>query len=116
MSLIEKSQPLSFAARVYTLVAIIPHGRVMTYGAIAAVLGAPRHARQVGQALARCPRDLDIPAHRVLKSDGHLSSGYGGGFPDLQRALLTGEGIAFTPDGSIDLSNYLWWPSPSGHP
>jgi methylated-DNA-protein-cysteine methyltransferase-like protein len=108
----DKLRPVPFATRVYDLVAMIPRGCVMTYGGIASELGAPRHARQVGRALARCPDECDIPAHRVLKSDGRLSRGYSGGRPDLQRALLDDEGITFTADGSIDLARHLWWPSP----
>jgi hypothetical protein len=34
----------------------VPAGRVTTYGDLAPSLGWPRHARLVGDALARCPR------------------------------------------------------------
>ena len=38
----------SFFEEVYKVVARIPAGKVMSYGQIARVLGAPRAARQVG--------------------------------------------------------------------
>ena len=34
--------------RIYAVVVEIPRGRVVTYGQVAAMAGAPRHARQVG--------------------------------------------------------------------
>lgn len=41
--------------RIYAVIAAIPRGRVVTYGQVAAMAGAPRHARQVGYALFDLP-------------------------------------------------------------
>jgi len=46
-----------FAKNVYKLVNQIPHGRVMTYGQIAAIMGFPRCAQYVGWALHWADQD-----------------------------------------------------------
>ena len=59
----------SFPEQVYAIVLEVPRGRVITYGAIARVLGDPRKARQVGWAMAATPdRAAANPAHRVIKA------------------------------------------------
>ena len=88
----------SFFEEVYKVVARIPAGKVMSYGQIARVLGAPRAARQVGWAMRTCPDDL--PWQRVVKADGSIA---GGGYADLRRALLEAEGVPFLPDGRVDM-------------
>ena len=96
-----------FYERVYALVARVPAGRVTTYGDIALALGWPRHARLVGYALARCPDDLRIPAHRVVNHRGAASRAWDGGHPEVQRALLRAEGVTFTRDGRVDLRRHI---------
>lgn len=93
----------SFSARVYRLVALIPRGKVLSYGRIARMLGAPGAARQVGWAMRHCPDDL--PWHRVVKADGTIAKG---GFPPLRRAMLEAEGIRFTEEGVLDTGRHLW--------
>lgn len=94
-----------FAARVYAVVAQIPYGRVVSYGQIARLLGAPRAARQVGWAMRRCPDEL--PWQRVVMADGSIA---GGGYAELRRALLEGEGVALDPSGRVDMARYRWVP------
>jgi methylated-DNA-protein-cysteine methyltransferase related protein len=105
----------SFKHRVYSIVAMVPFGKVTTYGAIAAALGDPRKAREVGWALAATPANVDIPAHRVVNRAGELSGGWAFGSPLVQRALLEGEGVTFASDDRIALSHHLWLP-PSQEP
>jgi methylated-DNA-protein-cysteine methyltransferase related protein len=101
----------SFPRRVYSILAQVPPGRVITYGAIARLLGDPRKARQVGWALAATPdEDPPLPAHRVINSRGELSGGAAFGGYTVQRAKLEAEGVAFMRDGRIDLERYLWLP------
>lgn len=102
----------SFPRRVYALVAEVPAGRVITYGAIARVLGDPRKAREVGWAMAAAPeRSPPLPAHRVINARGELSGGPAFGGYAVQRALLEAEGVHFRPDGRVDLDQYLWLPT-----
>ena len=50
-----------FFKRVYEIVALIPSGKVATFGQIAALLGEPRNARVVGWAMHDAPRELGLP-------------------------------------------------------
>lgn len=102
----------SFPTRVYEIVASVPHGRVITYGAIARLLGDPRKAREVGWAMAATPeRTPPLPAHRVINARGELSGGPAFGGYEVQRAKLEAEGVQFLSDGRIDLERYLWLPT-----
>ncbi len=97
--------------RVWDLVALIPRGKVATYGQLAVMLGHPRRARQVGYALHRTPEDRDLPWHRVINARGCIS------FPEhsehffLQRALLAEEDVVFHKGGRIDLKRFGWQPA-----
>jgi len=84
----------TFARRVLRIVTRIPAGRVATYGDVAALAGAPRAARAVGNVL-RDARVPGVPYHRVIAAGGRLG-GYGGA-PGLKRTLLTAEGLQVTP-------------------
>ncbi len=95
-----------FFQRVYALVARIPCGRVVSYGQLARLLGEPRGARQVGWAMRRCPEAL--PWQRVVKDDGAIA---GGGWAELRRSLLEDEGVAFLPDGRVDMARCRWRPA-----
>ena len=70
--------PEEFYEEVYSIVRQIPPGRVLTYGAIARMMGRPRHARLVGRALWGTPSGRGIPCHRVVGASGSLT-GYAGG-------------------------------------
>ncbi len=97
----------SFFKGVYQVVRKIPRGRVITYGQIATVLGAPHMARQVGWAMHGCPSGL--PWQRVVGAGGRilinsLSSGEGA---HLQRQLLELEGVKFK-GGKVDMESHQW--------
>jgi len=85
-------------AEFYSVVKSIPRGRVMTYGAVAALAGFPRCARQVGFALHRNPEQGAIPCHRVVFKDGSLSPAFAFGGQSVQRKLLEAEGVTFIGD------------------
>ena len=67
----------------------IPAGTTATYGEIAARLGAPREAREVGEACAANRLAVVVPCHRIVKKDGSIS-GYRWGVK-RKRALLERE-------------------------
>jgi methylated-DNA-protein-cysteine methyltransferase related protein len=94
----------SFPQRVYAIVRRVPRGRVITYGVIARLLGDPRHARQVGWAMAVAP--VGVPAQRVVNARGGVT----GGHARERRKKLEAEGVVFTLDGRVDLERYLWLP------
>lgn len=96
-----------FAQQVYGYVALIPRGRVMTYGQLAALAGSPRAARVVGGLAHFGPEDL--PWHRVVNKQGGLASGYYGGRSEQARRLAE-EGVNVSPDYYVDIERLLWWP------
>jgi len=107
---VRSSEDKSYPQLVYALVRRVPPGRVITYGAIAGLLGDPRKAREVGWAMAATPRESPpIAAHRVINYRGEVSGGPGSE-GTLRRRMLETEGVAFTADGRVDLDRYLWLP------
>ena len=98
---------MGFFERVYEYVGRVPRGRVVTYGQVAAAIGAPRCARQVGWALHANPAPGVIPCHRVVDRTGRLAPAFAFGGAGAQQALLEAEGVAVR-EGRVDLSLYLW--------
>lgn len=96
-----------FNERVYTLVRRVPRGRVITYGTLAALLGDPRKAREVGWAMNTCPDD--VPAQRVINRLGGVSGPSRAG-ADRRRRQLEAEGVVFDAEGRCDLDRYGWVP------
>ena len=90
----------NFIDNVYALVNSIPEGRVLTYGAIATLLGKPGNSRQVGKLMSGAPAGVN--AHRVVNSAGRTAPGWAG-----QKALLEGEGVAFKTNGLVDLKRHM---------
>lgn len=101
-----------FHARVFAMVRRIPRGKVATYGQIAALLGSPRVARQVGWALAAADHaESPVPWHRVVNASGGVSPRGSGDDGHEQRARLAAEGVPFGGNGRIDLKRFRWVPS-----
>jgi methylated-DNA-protein-cysteine methyltransferase-like protein len=100
-------------ARIYSVVALIPEGRVTTYGEIAAMAGLPGQARQVGYALAALRGVHDLPWHRVINAKGEISPRAHGEPDNRQRCLLESEGIEFDSNGRTSLSRFRWRPEQS---
>lgn len=96
----------SFAKRVYDLVAMIPLGRVMTYGDVARLCGQPRAARVVGGIAHYGPDSL--PWHRLVNRFGGLASGYWGG-REAQKAMLEQEGLTVNEQFIIEDFERLKW-------
>ncbi len=65
---------------VYELARTIHTGETLTYGEIAARLGDPAQAREVGQSLGRNPWPIIVPCHRVTAANGKAGgfSAHGG--------------------------------------
>ncbi|MBV9581061.1 MAG: MGMT family protein [Chloroflexi bacterium] len=102
---------LSFSDKVYAIVRQVPPGCVITYGAIARVLGDAHAARQVGWAMAATPAaSPPIPSHRVVNARGDIPGGHASRRYREHRTQLEAEGVVFLPDGRLDLERYLWLP------
>jgi methylated-DNA-protein-cysteine methyltransferase-like protein len=94
--------------RIWQVVALIPSGRVATYGDVASKAGLPGAARRVGRALKNLPADTRIPWHRVVNAQGRLSLPDRSASQYTQRERLQSEGIVFRGNRSIDLRQYRW--------
>jgi len=80
--------------RIWSIVALIPRGKVASYGQIAALAGMPRHARLVGRTLRELPRGSRLPWHRVVNAALKISV-RAGGAASVARARLEAEGVEF---------------------
>ena len=96
----------AFTEEIYALAQKIPYGHVASYGQLAMLAGHPRAARVVGGMMAAC-RAIDVPCHRVVRVDGSLAPD-AFPMPGLQRRLLENEGVAFAPDGRVDMDAHRW--------
>ncbi|MHC5068523.1 MAG: methylated-DNA--[protein]-cysteine S-methyltransferase [Planctomycetota bacterium] len=90
------------------LAAQVPAGRVISYGALAAMVGRPGAARAVGTVLRSNRWPLLVPCHRVVAADGRLGAFQGGspGSAARKRALLVEEGVTVRA-GRVALSALL---------
>lgn len=82
-------QGSDFECRVWRALCAVPAGTTASYGEIAARLGMPRQAREVGEACAANRIAVVVPCHRIVKKDGSIS-GYRWGVR-RKRALLERE-------------------------
>ncbi len=107
------AEALGFRAAVYAAVRLIPPGKVLGYGQVAAVIGRPRAARQVGYALAALDADgcgpdgVPVPWWRVPRSDGTVAMQGDVSRGPRQVTLLEREGVKVT-DGRLDMARYRW--------
>lgn len=92
--------PTPFAERVLAVVALVPRGRVMSYGDIAEYLGAGG-PRAVGTVLARFGGG--VPWHRVVTADGRPNPAH----PDEAAALLRRERVPFR-GARVDMRAARW--------
>lgn len=80
----------TFSQKVIDIVKNIPKGKVMTYKDVAMKAGSPKASRAVGSIMAK-NKDMNIPCHRIIRSDGNLGS-YNGLRGKTKQELLHSEG------------------------
>jgi methylated-DNA-protein-cysteine methyltransferase-like protein len=110
---VAKPKSANFYQKVYAIVEQIPVGKVTTYGAIAETLGMKGSSRQVGQALNSIPKDMEVPAQRVINRIGALSGAHHFGGYDIMRRLLRKEGVTFEAE-LVNIEKHFWHPSELG--
>lgn len=96
----------AFFTQVYELTKKIPAGKVMTYGAMAKVLGT-KDARKIGWAL-HANANPEVPCHRVVNRDGKLAVNFAFDGEEEQRRRLEIEGVEFLTDGRVNLDACQW--------
>jgi methylated-DNA-protein-cysteine methyltransferase-like protein len=105
-------QDETFFDLVYEIVRQIPKGRVTSYGAIAAALGAKSSARMVGWAMNNCHHIVPVvPAHRVVNRLGLLSGKMHFGEPNRMQEMLEKEGVKIVGDQVQDFGQKFWDPA-----
>jgi len=81
-----------FQQAVYAVARSLPRGVTMTYGEIAAKVGAPGAAQAVGQAMGHNPFPIVVPCHRVVAAGGANGGFSAPGGVDTKLRLLAIEG------------------------
>ncbi len=100
-----------FFNMVYQVVRLIPKGRVTSYGAIAAYLGAKSSSRVVGYAMNGAHRvKPKVPAHRVVNRNGMLTGKHHFETPYQMQELLEKEKIKVKDDKVVDFKKLYWDP------
>lgn len=101
-----------FFDQVYQVVRLVPKGRVTSYGAIAAYLGAKRSSRVVGYAMNGAHRVRPkVPAHRVVNRNGLLSGKHHFETPYRMQELLEREKIKVKDDRVLEFNKLFWDPA-----
>src|SRR5690606_18343761 len=112
--------PQSFNRIVWDIVRQIPHGKVATYGQIAAMIPAPEGVdpevyrrlgpRWVGDAMNAVSRvdEPTIPWHRVINSKGGISLPAESPSSAIQRGRLRHEGVEFDAKERVNLKRFGW--------
>tara|TARA_Y100001935_G_C16880367_1_gene302222 strand:+ start:74 stop:355 length:282 start_codon:yes stop_codon:yes gene_type:complete len=81
-----------FQINVWEEIKRIPKGQTRTYKEIALALKKPKSSRAVANACGKNPFLIEIPCHRVIRSDGKLGGYSGKGGIKQKRKLLKEEG------------------------
>ncbi|HTW99047.1 MAG TPA: methylated-DNA--[protein]-cysteine S-methyltransferase, partial [Acidimicrobiales bacterium] len=100
----------AFHRRVYEEARRVPAGTTVSYGELAARIGAPKAARAVGQALGRNPFPIVIPCHRVVAAGGRIGGFSAEGGTITKQQMLAIEGALAAPSRSPSGP----WPSGPG--
>ena len=101
--IVRESSSKDLKEALYSLVSIIPMGKVVTYKMLAKLLNT--HPRVIAKFLASNDKPIIIPCHRVIMSNGSLG-GYSFGGPGIKKKLLELEGIRIN-DHKVP-SKYIW--------
>ena len=88
----KKLNGTKFQISVWKEIKKIPKGQTKTYKDIALALKKPKSSRAVANACGKNPLLIEIPCHRVIRSDGKLGGYSGEGGMKQKRKLLKGEG------------------------
>jgi methylated-DNA-protein-cysteine methyltransferase-like protein len=101
----------TFYDRVHEVVREVPAGRVTSYGAVAAYLGAKSSSRMVGYAMkASAGVFPPVPAHRVLNRNGFLTGKFHFPVAGLMQQMLESEGVKVQDDRVVEFKKLFWNP------
>lgn len=95
---------MSFNDKCYELLMQIPEGKVTTYAEMAKALNT-RAWRAVGTAMAKNQKLIELPCHRVVRSDGTVGQ-YALG-ANKKSELLSSEGVDIQNGKIKNLNKYF---------
>ena len=109
----DPNQPLSGAMslknqrieRIVQVIALIPIGKVATYGQIAEAAQLKGLSRWVGRILSQLPTGTSLPWHRVINSAGRITNPN----REEQARRLIAEGVHVNGD-RVSLARFRWTP------
>jgi O-6-methylguanine DNA methyltransferase len=104
---LEKLVATSFEQQVWNAIALIPRGRVTTYGEIARFIGT-RAVRAVGTAVGKNPYAPAVPCHRVVRASGEVGLYSAPGGVAAKIARLQREGVEVAEGYVVDFARVLW--------
>jgi methylated-DNA-[protein]-cysteine S-methyltransferase len=82
----------TFTEKVYEITKKVPKGKTLTYKEVAIKIGHPKSARAVGTVLSK-NFNIEIPCHRVIRSDGKMGGYNRGGVEKKEQILKKEKGI-----------------------
>ena len=91
--LLKNIEGTNFQIQVWTEISKIPFGMTKTYKELAVSIGKPNSARAVANACGKNPYPIDIPCHRVVRSDGSIGGFSAPGGTKAKKKLLKKEGF-----------------------
>lgn len=105
-----KNEKPNYFDLVYQVVRLIPRGRVTNFGSIAHYLGLKSGARMVGYAMNSAHTMDDVPAHRVVNSQGLLTGKMHFATHTRMQELLESEGVEVVNDKVQNFEKVFWNP------
>jgi len=101
----------NFFELVHEVARQIPYGKVTSYGAIAACLGAKSASRMVGWAMNNAHTATPpVPAHRVVNRNGLLTGKHHFPTETAMQEQLEKEGVRVENDKIVDWEKLFWTP------
>jgi len=86
-----KLKGTNFQIKVWKEIEKIPKGKTKSYKEIAIAIGRPKSSRAVANACGKNPYPIEIPCHRVIKSNGEIGGYSGKGGVKVKKILLSKE-------------------------
>ena len=86
-----KLKGTEFQIKVWNEIAKIPKGETKSYKEVAIAIRRPKSYRAVANACGKNPYPIEIPCHRVIKSNGEIGCYSAKGGSKAKRILLSKE-------------------------
>lgn len=96
--------------KIWQVAALIPVGKVASYGQVADLAGLPGRARFTSKALTAAPKSMQLPWFRILRSSGHIAFPKSSDFRIQQYNHLIEEGI-LVKNMRVHMPDYQWIPA-----